>query len=305
MNKNLYTTDSFENLKERIDRFFRAPPKKSKDNPQFSLNLQFEDSALSNIKPYNGIADFINFLSDTIPNGDLYLFGGILRDIALYGRKGFNSDIDIVVEGDWDSCEFYLHKKGAIRNKFGGYRLLVEGWPIDIWSARKTWAVTQGYIKYEGIASLTDSTILNWDAILMNWRTRNFISRDGYLESLISRKLDVVLDKNPNPIGMAVRVFRNLCMKDTRQISLKAANYLTNCASTFSFDELIANEMRSYRNTLIDLAHYRLFESLSINNHLNLVERFDLVKIKLEEEGLTISSKQMEWNFEENLAVTN
>ncbi len=303
MNKNLHTTNSFENLKERIDRFFKTPMRDCKHTSQYSLNLQFkEHSTPSNISSYNGITDFINFLSDATPNGELYLFGGILRDLALYGKRGFNSDIDIVVEGDWESCEFYLHKRGACKNKFGGYRLLVDGWPIDIWNAKKTWAVTQGHIKYEGIASLTNSTILNWDAILMNWRTRNFIFRDGYLESLISRKLDVVLDKNPNPIGMAVRVFRNLCMKDTRQISRKAVDYLINCTSTFTFDELIASEIRSYRNTLIDFAHYRMFESLQTNSHLDLIERFDLVRFKLEREGLSISSRQTELKFEESVA---
>lgn len=304
MKKSRYgTIESFENLKERIDRFFRTPLKRAKQDFQLSLDLQSEHSSMpSNMRPYIGIADFINFLSDAVPNGELYLFGGILRDIALFGRKGFNSDIDIVVEGDWESCEFYLQTKGAIKNKFGGYRLQVEGWPIDIWNAKKTWAVTQGLIEYKGIASLTNSTVLNWDAILMNWRTRSFIYGNGYLESLKARRLDVVLEKNPNPIGMAVRVFRHLCMKDTRQITPKATEYLANCTTKYSFNDLITNEFRSYGNTVIDYAHYRWFESLTAVNHLGLAEKAELVKNSLEREGLSLSSKQAEWKFDKDSA---
>lgn len=300
MKRNKFTTiESFENLKERIDRFFKPTLKQTRQNLQLSFDFQLDtDTKSDNLRPYIGIADFINFLSDASPNGELYLFGGILRDMALFGRKGFNSDIDIVVDGDWESCERHIQHRGAIKNKFGGYRLYIEGWPVDIWSAPKTWAITQGLIKYTGIASLTDSTVLNWDAILMNWRTKNFIFKSGYLESLTARRLDVVLEKNPNPIGMAVRVFRHLCMKDTRQITYRAVEYLAKCTTQYPLDFLIANEISSYGNTVIDTAHYKWFESMASSPHLDLTDRAEIVKHHLENEGISISSKQAEWGFE-------
>lgn len=306
MKKNRFNTvDSFENLKDRIDRFFKVSYKRPRKDVQLSLDLRSKNNQIDDFRPHIGVSDFINFLSDAIPNGELYLFGGILRDIALSGKKGFNSDIDIVVDGDWLSCEHYLQKKGAIKNKFGGYRLQIEGWPIDIWNAQKTWAITQGLIEYKGIASLTNSTVLNWDAILMNWRTRNFVARTGYIDSLKARRLDVILEKNPNPIGMAVRVFRHLCMKDTRQITHKATEYLSNCTSTYSFNELIKSEMRSYGNTVIDYAHYRWFESLKTDNYSNLLSSMETAKKNLEAEGITISSKQTEWSFENNISKSH
>jgi len=298
--KNRYTPiDSFENLKERIDRFFKPPLKRSKQHSQLSLDfLTDSNKKQEGTRPYVGAADFINFLSDAVPNGDIYLFGGILRDIALFGRKGFNSDIDIVVEGDWESCEAYLKFKGAHQNKFGGYRLHIEGWPIDIWNAKKTWAITQGLIEYKGISSLTNTTVLNWDAILMNWRTKNFVSRNGYLESLKERKLDVVLEKNPNPIGMAVRVLRHLCMKEPRQITPKAIEYLARCTTSYSFAELKQTEIRSYRNTVIEHAYYRWFELLMSAEQLEFSERLCVATDSLKNEGISLSSKQDEWCFD-------
>ena len=56
---------------------------------------------------------------------DVYLFGGVLRDIALNGISRFESDIDLVCVGAQDLAglgvkenEFLLKK-----NKFGGFRV--------------------------------------------------------------------------------------------------------------------------------------------------------------------------------------
>ena len=43
----------------------------------------------------------------------------------------------------------------------------------------------------------------------MNWRTRAFIFKENYLDEIQSRVLDIVLEQNPDPMGMAVRVFRH------------------------------------------------------------------------------------------------
>lgn len=295
--KNRYApVKSFENLKKRIDRFFETPLKRPKQSPQISLDL-FADTnhEIESLRSYLGVTDFINFLSDAAPNGDLYLFGGILRDMALFGRKGFNSDIDIVVEGDWVSCENYLKFKGARKNKFGGYRLYIEDWPIDIWNAEKTWAIAQGLIEYKGVSSLTNTTIINWDAILMNWRTKNFICRDGYLESLKERKLDIVLESNPNPIGMAVRVFRHIGMKEPNQITPKAMDYLARSTANYSFAELRTNEIRSYKNTVIEYAHYRWFELLMSAEKLEFSDRLHIATESLKSEGITLSGKQEDY----------
>jgi predicted nucleotidyltransferase len=248
--------------------------------------------------PSKNITEFLDFMSDALPSGDIYLFGGILRDMALFGRKGFNSDIDLVVEGSWHNCVSYLESLGARKNKFDGYRLEVAGWPIDIWNAKETWAIKQGYVSYMGIASLTETTVLNWDAILMNWRTRNFICREDYLQAINAKLLDIVLEENPNPLGMAVRVFRHLCLKEAQRVTPSAANYLATCTSKFTFDEIKRSEISSYGNTAIEPAVYELFEYLNHSEHLDIRERFNEASDHLKRVGVCSSYMQTRLNFE-------
>jgi Nucleotidyltransferase domain len=260
--------DSIENLKFRVERFFRTPSRKAGRSLSLPLELSqtIHRPELEIEYPSKSIANFLNFLSDALPDGDVYLFGGILRDLALHGQRGFNSDIDLVVEGNWPNCVTYLSKLGAQRNKFGGYRLTLAGWPIDIWNAEETWAIREGLVPYHGISSLAETTVLNWDAILMNWRTKVFVHRHTYIEAVRERILDVVLQENPNPLGMAVRVFRHLCLKDAKKITKSAAEYLAKCAHTYRYQELQNAELQSYGNSAIHAPIYSFFAYLNLND---------------------------------------
>lgn len=277
--------DSIDNLRKRVDRLLKAPARRKTKRAQRSLDLPFGVCPEVVVEhPSRSIADFLDFIVDAVPDGDLYLFGGVLRDLALLGRRGFNSDIDLVVEGNWQGCTTYLESLGARKNKFGGYRLQVAGWPVDIWSAKKTWAIEQGLVPYKGIASLTETTVLNWDAILMNWRTHSFILRKNYLESIRSRELDIVLEKNPNPLGMVVRVLRHFCSKDARKITPSAAQYLANSTKKYTFDEIKNSEIRSYGSSLIEPPIYRLFEHFNAHKGLDIGSRFSIACDMLQRE---------------------
>lgn len=277
--------ESLDNLRERVNRLLRTSAKRLPTQNQLSLDLPVTFTAEQSIcYPSKSIAEFLDFMTAAVPRGDIYLFGGVLRDLALLGRRGFNSDIDLVVEGDWDNCVSYLESLGAHKNKFGGYRLKVADWPVDIWNAKETWAIRQGFVQYKGIASITETTVLNWDAILMNWRTQSFIHRKNYLEELKARVLDIVLVENPNPLGMAVRVFRHLCAKDARKITRKTAKYLEDCAKAFSFSEIRDSEMRSYGNSVIEYAVYQLFEHMNGYEQFDIESRFSIASDILERE---------------------
>lgn len=267
---------SLKNLRERLERLVKEPVVNFHKNNQFSLDLHYVNDEVLIDYPSKSIAGFLDFITDAVPTGDVYLFGGVIRDIALLGRKGFNSDIDLVVEGDWPQIARYLDSLKAYRNKFGGYRLTVGGWPVDIWNAKETWAIKQGLVEYKGIASLTETTVLNWDAILMNWRTKNFIYRENYFEELSERVLDIVLEENPSPRGMVVRVFRHLYYKGAEKITRRAAVYLAKCAKRYSFEEIKNAELRSYSNTLIKPAIYKFFEKIDLSEGQDLAEQFSI-----------------------------
>ncbi|MDP2283769.1 MAG: hypothetical protein Q8L06_06485 [Pseudohongiella sp.] len=256
--------ESFPNLHKRVVNLLSEQVKTSAPTPQFALDLDRPNLLRDGVVTAgNDAMEFLDLVSAAMPDGDVYLFGGVLRDLALYGKKGFKSDIDLVVEGDWSDLVSYIEHLGARKNKFGGYRLLVGDWPVDIWNARDTWAIKHSHVKYTGITSLLETTVLNWDAVLMNWRTGNFLARSDYLETLRKRMLHVVLEQNPNPLGMAVRVFRHLCMKDARQISAGAANYLARTTRTYSFEQLRQSELQSYSRSSIEEAHYKAFKNFA------------------------------------------
>jgi len=256
--------ESFPNLQVRVMQLLSEQAKSSASSAQFDLDLDRPNLVQDGVvTAANNAIEFLNLVSASVPDGDVYLFGGVLRDLALYGKKGFTSDIDLVVEGDWSDLVNYIEHLGARKNKFGGYRLIVGDWPVDIWNARDTWAIKQAHVAYTGIASLLDTTVLNWDAVLMNWRTGTFVAHPDYLEMLQKRTLHIVLEQNPNPLGMAVRVFRHLCMKDARRISAAAANYLARCTHTYTFDQLRQSELKSYGRSNIELAHYQTFKNFA------------------------------------------
>lgn len=260
--------DSLENLRGRIDRLFSIG-EPALGGAQHQAQLDFLPVAHSErpiAHPSKSIVEFLNFFTDVLPDGDVYLFGGVLRDVAFFGRRGFASDIDLVVEGDWHHGIKYLASLGAERNKFGGYRLQLAGWPVDVWHATDTWAIREGFVPYRSIASLTETTVLNWDAILMNWRTRAFVCREGYLNDLRKRILDVVLIPNPNPLGMTVRVFRHLCSKEATSITAAAERFLADSTIRYSYAEITAEEMRSYGTCEIRRDVYERFEHVSTSS---------------------------------------
>ncbi|MDF1781644.1 MAG: hypothetical protein P1U67_10140 [Alcanivoracaceae bacterium] len=243
------------------------------------------------ILPYKSISDFLSFLVDMDPQGEVYVFGGMIRDLALFGKRGFSSDIDIVLEADWGRFRDFLVEKGAIQNRFGGFRFIFDGWPVDVWNAPDTWAIANGLVEYRGVSSLTDTTILNWDAALMNWRTKNFILRENYLHHLTSRHLDVVLEENPNPIGMVTRVLRHLCAKDARKVGSAAVNYLCKAVNDFSLEDIRRQELKSHGSSLIEPAVYTLFKRVSLQG--GTFKDFRKVEKDMESEGWLLSSSQL------------
>ena len=225
--------------------------------------------------PTASMYEFLGYLCDALPTGELYLFGGVLRDLAMFGRKGFASDFDLVVEGDWDHLTKYLERLGASRNRFGGYRLFVERWPVDIWKARETWAVREGLVRYRGIESLTKTTILNWDAILLNWRTKEMVCRPDYFFEIQQHLMDVVLTENPNPLGAAVRAFRHLCSKDAEKLTVAAARYLAGAAKRYSPESIVRTEVAGYGSRVIDPMVLRFFEQLDMGSTSVTHRRFN------------------------------
>lgn len=258
-------------LRKRINSFFNTLRNKNDRN---NLNLDFfnptDDCFYESGYPYSNVCAFLDYICIKLGDGDIFLFGGLIRDLAMFGQKGFNSDIDVVVDGLWDELKSELLLNGARLNKFGGLRLAVDGWPIDIWNARDTWAFKVGILEFNGVESLLGSTVLNWDGILMNWRTKSFLHKNNYFEQIGNRILDVVLVENPNPLGMLVRVLRHLSQKDAKQYSERAFKYLVNETKKYTFDTFFNYERKAYGKPIVDFKLYKFFEMFEFGSHESL-----------------------------------
>ena len=207
-------------------------------------------------KARQGLCRFLDELTSKV---DVYIYGGVIRDIALYGVDLFKSDIDIVFTGDETALNSIWTKYGAERNNFGGHRLNVDHWQVDIWPAEATWAFKKGYRRFESIESMLDTTITNWDAILYHWEDEKIICKEDYFKELSSYYLDVVFDKNPNMLGMYTRVMR-YCMGKAaaREVSSRVAHLLKSAFENYSEQELLEYEERSFEDRYLQNVYERL-----------------------------------------------
>ena len=208
-------------LKKRLQRFF---------NPKIEARAR--------------LCEFLDVLASNV---DVYIYGGLIRDIARQGVASFGSDIDIVYTGDESALNSVLASFGDGRNSFGGRRLNVGRWQVDIWAAEATWAFAEGYRGFDGIESMLDTTITNWDAILYRWQDKKIICKEDYFKELSASYLDIVLDKNPNMLGMYTRVMRYCVGKfAAKEVSVEVARVLKSAFEEYSEQELLEYEKRSF-----------------------------------------------------------
>lgn len=279
------TGTNIYDLRSRVDSLFESYSKKNDFKP---YKIIFGES-LSNqnlIKlPSKNIHTFLDFLTEEVGHkGDVYIYGGMLRDLAMFGEKGFNSDIDLVVEGDWSEAVNALKYLDATQNKFGGFRLNIGGMPVDIWNARDTWAVRNGFVRYKDISTLTDTTVLNWDAILMNWRTGEFIHGKNYFKDMQERVLDIVFEENPNPLGMLVRVLRHLYLKKANKVRSRALFYLAKKTKQYKYEDIVHYEINSYGHSSINYYLYKFFHEIEFTRGNDIKKELDFASdsIKVE-----------------------
>lgn len=204
------------------------------------------------------VGDFINNLKET---GDIALFGGMLRDLSIEGNTEFNSDIDLVITScSDDELDRTLVPYEPIKNKFGGYRISLSKWKIDIWQLKSTWAFKMGYVEEGSFESLYKTTFFDWDGIAFDIKRKKIIAIDSYIERLHSGILDINLEQNPNPIGNVIRAFR-YCEKYNAQFSSKLARYIYTSINNINEEQLVSFERNSHdwpvlnKNSISNIIH--------------------------------------------------
>ncbi len=94
----------------------------------------------------------------------------------------------------------------------------------------------------------------------MDWRSKSILLDFKYIENIKNKHLDIVLSENPDPIGMAVRIFRQISKKQAETITPKVVDYLSNFTKNFSYNMLTDRERLSYGNNCIESIDYRFFK---------------------------------------------
>ncbi|MBO2583968.1 hypothetical protein [Shewanella algae] len=216
-------------LKQRLERFFSS-------KEQFRIDAN----------------DFLYSLSSI---ADTYVFGGMVRDICLFGIKGFESDIDVICSLDKKTLINALQSKNInniSENKFGGFRVSQKKIDIDIWCINDTWAFTNELIRFDGLDSILSTTLMTWDSVLYDFKNKKIICNDNYFDDLLTGRLELVLERTPNEIGAIVRVLRTIYGKHAQILGPKAVYMLKKALVDYKPDELIRYERKSYSSKYLN-----------------------------------------------------
>ena len=201
--------------------------------------------------PYVSRYETRQFLETVSAVGDVAIFGGMVRDIAYWGPRGFSSDVDAVIAtedraGLIKILSSYEHKK----NKFGGYRIQLSRSSIDLWTLESTWAFRAGLVRGRCFADLIRTTFFDWDAVVFEVRSGRIHSIDRYLERLGRGLVDINLPNNPNPLGAVIRTLR-LVVSRRAALSSKLADHLSENLPKFDTPTICRTERASFRVPLL------------------------------------------------------
>lgn len=234
----------------------------------------------------------VNFIESLSSINDVLVFGGCVRDIALYGVKLFSSDIDLVFSGSSEEltkalkrleCEYELSQ-----NKFGGYRTVVKGWDVDLWAVKSTWAFKKGHVEYRSIDSLLETTITNWDAIFYNWNENKIICGDNYFSDMQDGYLTLNLSQNPNLTGCLVRILRFYFMKKANLFSPVIRQFIIDKIEERNVEDIVRYEIEKYPRD-------RYLNSECVINFLEEIKKSDNELIPTSIEPKNITKDMFKW----------
>lgn len=180
----------------------------------------------------------------------IYLFGGLLRDLTVYGMKAKPRDIDIVVE-QLSTQELYPYLLRHVKRetRFGGLHLDNQGWLFDVWPLHETWAFRNQVIHNTDVSELPKTTFLNVEAVviqLSSYRGKGrCIYSSGFFEGISNKVVEINLEENPFP---ALCVVRSLITAARLQFQIgpRLARYIAHHMRKISMEELIDVQRHHY-----------------------------------------------------------
>ena len=216
--------------------------------------MSFEKSLQRNLRDYLArrtvgrpklklaITEIIAALPDTV------IFGGMIREFALGNARGFVSDIDLVTTASQADIYLVVSRYNAIRNKFGGFRFVIEKQRFDIWSLTDTWAFKNGFASGVEFADLLATSFFNVDAACYHVGRNQLLCLPGYDDWVVKRILDINLLQNPQPQSMARRAIVLIQTRQlgvTRRLAEYIASYIGRETLTWT-DQLLMSKLGKF-----------------------------------------------------------
>jgi hypothetical protein len=181
-------------------------------------------------------------------NWDAVVFGGVLRDLALYGPSERPRDVDIVVNCLSSELSTWLSSFPVQRTRFGGFRVRVHKWNFDIWSLRETWAFAMANME-PTFENLPKTTFFNIEAIAAQLNATRGHKRAlysfGFVEAISSKILDINFEPNPFPQLCIVRGLLTATRHDLL-LSPRLAQYIATRADRREIAEIMDVQLRHY-----------------------------------------------------------
>ncbi len=195
---------------------------------------------------------FCRFWSKLLSQGEFYLIGGAIRAIH-QNRKP--RDIDIIVKDGVEEIIGGLDKNAIVqRNYFGGYKINLSGFLVDIWDFERHWAFKSGVLDARG-DNLARSCLFDFDALIYSPAT-DYLDIRHYENCLRTNLIDFVchdsnyIDINP---GGLTNVLRVLVASEDYNISLSPSvvAYVISFLGRYDLSSLRECELRHYKKRMI------------------------------------------------------
>jgi hypothetical protein len=189
----------------------------------------------------------------------VYMFGGMLRDIACFGPSAFPRDIDLVVDDqDISAIRRAFENEVVRRNRFGGLCLSIGQtwkWKVDLWPLSKTWAFQHS--DWQGTCTFEDlprTTFLNVEAVAMRLYTMNgsprLIYESRFFDGINERVIAINFEPNPYPKMSAVRSLITTLGLEA-DMSYHLAEYVTKHIGDEDVDQLVSLQHSRYGCTVL------------------------------------------------------
>lgn len=188
--------------------------------------------------------------------GNIILVGGSIRDILINNKKP--RDIDFIIDTDEDIGEILTKYENCKRNRFGGYKLTVDGIEFDIWKIVDHWAFKKKILETK-VSNLKHSTFLNFDSLFYDITLRKIIDIDIFNKCMNDEILDIILEDkyiDDNPFK-DINVLRMLVIMDKWKLKLsdKSRSYIWDWViynkDSYSY-KLYEAQIKHYRKKIID-----------------------------------------------------